>query len=308
MRDRCAPNDDGAVPDSSDEHPDFRACLEVWSRELRLDDLTQSLGREPSREESTDIGDQSSWPGAAPKMYAAWRLELVFDDFLHRGCNGLGFALRDLGHDLADRARELADRGCHVTVSVEQHLDPDDPQTDGIHLDEFAVAWLARAGACLDIDQYAKEATLGAAVRSWFDDRMWDMRELRGAARKRSRTIPVVRHLVPLGPEERRPPGSPPSRIDRLRPAARRLLEELITAADLPAPEGGSEQEDWTAWATALRQHTDMLSEVASGGRPGFQDLRDAREFRMRATSSIQRWPERWSLLAEADGLLDVAV
>lgn len=296
------------MPASSDERPDFRACLQVRSRELRLEELTNALGRAPTREDSKDIGDPPRQPDGRPLAFAAWRLELVFDEVLHRGCNGLGLALRDLGQDLADRARELADRGCDVSVSVEQHLDPDDPQTDGIHLDEFAIAWLARAGASLEIDQYAKSATFSGAVRGWAEARMWDLRELRWAAQAGAGTIPIVRRLAPRVLGVRPRPAPPLSRLEELRPDARCLLEELAIAARLPEPEKDSEREDWTAWAAALRQHADMLSEVASGRRPQRQDLRGARELRMRATRSIQRWPDRWSLLAEADALLDLAV
>lgn len=296
------------MPDTPNQRPDFRACLQVWSRELRLDELTRALGREPTQEDSTDIADPSWHAGGPPRTYAAWRLELVFDRALHRGCNGLGLALRDLGHDLADRARELAERGCAVSVLVEQHVDPDDPQTDGIHLDEFAIAWLARAGASLDVDQYAKEATFRAAVRGWAERGIWALREHHRAAQRGVGTIPLVRRLAPgfLGARPRATPPLP--QVESLRPDARRLLEELTSAARLPEPQEDSEHEDWTIWAVALRQHLDMLSEVASGRRPARQDLRNARELRMSATRSIRRWPDRWSVLAEADALLDLAL
>ncbi|WP_182379189.1 hypothetical protein [Nocardioides sp. WS12] len=295
------------MTDSSDEHPCFRASLEVFSRDLRLAEITRALGRDPDREHSSDVGDPLLQPGAPPRTSAAWRTELVFDDAVHRGCHGLSMALRDLGYDLADRARELSERGCDVSVSVEQHLDPEDPATDGIHLDEFALAWLARAGASLDIDQYAKDATLAAAVRGWADDRMWNLRELKWGARKMSRAIPVLRHLVPLGPEETRPPARARLINESLRPLALDLLEEITATRQPPNDTSDAERDDWLALIEATRQYADMLSAVAAKGIVDPTDLRRARELRMGALTSVRRWPTQWSLLTEADDLLDSA-
>ncbi|WP_157537031.1 hypothetical protein [Nocardioides sp. Root190] len=295
------------MSDPSDEHPDFRAALEVFSRDLRLAEITHALGREPDRERSRDVGDPLLQPGAPPRSSAAWRLELEFDRVVHRGCHGLSMALRDLGYDLADRAHELSERGCHVSVSVEQHLDAEDPATDGIHIDEFAIAWLARAGASLDIDQYPKDATLTAAVRGWAGARMWDLRELKWGARKLSRAIPALRHLLPLGPEEARPVARVRLINERLRHRALALLEEISATRQLPDDTSEADREDWLALTEATHQYADMLSVVAARGVVDSTDLHRAREFRMGALTSVRRWPAQWSLLTEADDLLDCA-
>lgn len=295
------------MTDSSDEHPDFRAALEVFSRDLRLAEITRALGREPDRERSSDVGDPLLQPGAPPRTSAAWRIELVFDRAVHRGCHGLSMALRDLGHDLADRARGLSERGCQVTVAVEQHLDPEDPATDGIHLDEFAIAWLARAGASLDIDQYPQDSTLTAAVRNWAGDRMWDLRELKWGARRMSRAVPVLRRLVPLGPEETRSPARPRLINESLRHLALAVLEDITATGQVPVDISDAERDDWAALVEATRQYADMLSVVAARGVVTSPDLRRARELRMSALTSVRRWPARWSLLTEADDLLDSA-
>ena len=305
---RAAARDHGVVTNAPNEHPDFRAALEVLSRDLRLAEIAHALGREPDREHSRDVGDPLLQPGAPPRTSALWSLELDFDRVVHRGCDGLSMALRDLGHDLADRARELAERGCHVAVCVEQHLDPEDPATDGIHLDGFAIAWLARAGACLDIDQYPKDATLTAAIRGWAAARMWDLRELKWGARRMSRAIPVLRALVPLGPEEAPPTARVRLINENLRPWARTLVEELTATEQLPDDAGDAERDDWLVLTEATRQYSDMLSVVAARGTVDPAGLRQARELRMCGLTSVRRWPARWSVLTEADALLDNAV
>ena len=178
------------------------------SKELSLAELTEALGREPDPEGSRDIGDMLRFP-VRPATHAWWSLELEFDDQVHRGCYGLTEAIVGLGDDLADRILELGPRVAKVALSVGQHLDPEDLMTDGIHLEAPAIAWLARVGAYVDIDQYAKEATFAAALRGWGEARMWNLRELRWGARRKSRSIPVVRRLVPVGPEEHDGPPAP---------------------------------------------------------------------------------------------------
>lgn len=139
------------------------------------------MGREAH--EAYDLGDPL--PTGGPRTWSKWYLELEFDDSIHRGCYGLAEAIVGLGDDLADRAASLQARGCSVTIYVVQHIDPEDPDTDGIHVDEGAIAWLARAHASLDVDQYAEDATLPRAARVWADSRMWNLREVRWFVRRR---------------------------------------------------------------------------------------------------------------------------
>ena len=156
----------------------------MTSSELSLAELTQALGREPDPGRSRDIGHMLRFP-VRPATHAWWSLELDFVDEVHRGCYGLSDAIVGLGDELADRIIEFAPRIADVALSVEQHLDPDDVDTDGIHLEAPAIAWLARVGAYVDIDQYAKEATFRDALRGWGEARMWNLRTLRWRIRKR---------------------------------------------------------------------------------------------------------------------------
>ncbi len=167
--------------EEAEDRPKFRAALGIGSEELSIAEISDVMGREPDR--AYDLGDPL--PTGVPRSWSKWRLELEFDDSVHRGCYGLAQAIVDLGDDLADRTASLQARGCSVTISVEQHIDPEDPETDGIHVDEEAIAWLARAHASLDVDQYAEDATFPRALRVWVDSRMWNLREVRWFFRRR---------------------------------------------------------------------------------------------------------------------------
>lgn len=166
---------------ASRDRPSFRAAVGIGSQDLTIADITEVMGQEPDA--AYDLGTPR--PNGSPRSWSNWYLELEFDDRLHRGCDGLTQAIVNLGDDLADRAASLQARGCVVTISVEQHLDPEDPQTDGIHVDEGAIVWLARAHASLDVDQYAEDATFPRAARVWLDSRMWNLREIRSFIRRR---------------------------------------------------------------------------------------------------------------------------
>jgi hypothetical protein len=72
---------------------------------------------------------------------------------VHSGTEGLARAIENLGMPLARRAAELGARGCDVVVNVLQEMSTDS-STTGLHLTSSAVAWLAAAGACVDVDQY----------------------------------------------------------------------------------------------------------------------------------------------------------
>lgn len=166
---------------STQDRPSFRAALGIGSQDVSIAEINDVMGRKPDR--TYDIGDPL--PTGVPRTWSGWYLELEFDDSVHRGCYGLAEAIIDLGDDLADRAASLQARGCSVAISVEQHIDPEDPETDGIHINEEAIAWLARAHANLDVDQYAEDATFLRAARVWADSRMWNLREVRWFFKRR---------------------------------------------------------------------------------------------------------------------------
>lgn len=85
-----------------------------------------------------------------------WTLGLPVPDPHPGGEEGISAVLLALGDDLADRLGGLVSEGCDVMVVVVQRvIDPlRDPGSVGIALTADAVAWMARAGAALVIDQY----------------------------------------------------------------------------------------------------------------------------------------------------------
>lgn len=173
--------DDHCVADSStQDRPNFHAALGIGSEDVSIAEITDAMGREPDT--AYDLGDPL--PTGVPRTWSKWYLELGFEPDVHRGCYGLAQAIVDLGDGLADRAASLQARGCSVTIQVTQYIDPDDPHTDGIHVDEEAIAWLARAHASLDVDQYAEDATFPRAARVWVDRRMWNLREVQWSIRR----------------------------------------------------------------------------------------------------------------------------
>lgn len=163
------------------QDPHFLAYLRIASEELSVAEMTRVVGREPDdavhRGEPVRNGSLRKWSG--------WFLNLEFEDADHRGCFELAGAIARLGDGLADRAAALEARGCTVSLQVVQYIDPADPATDGVHIDEAAIAWLARAHANLDIDQYAQDATFARAARVWLGARIWNVREVRWFVRKR---------------------------------------------------------------------------------------------------------------------------
>jgi hypothetical protein len=165
--------------EQANEH--FRASLVVVSTELRLAEITEAMGQDP--DQGFDHGEPM--PLGKSRSWSKWCLGLAFDDALHRGCDGLSPAIVGLGNDLADRAAALHARGCSIVLQITQFIDPEDLMTDGVHVDEAAVMWLARAQACLDVDQYAADATFVRAARSWLDSRVWNVRAIRWFVRSR---------------------------------------------------------------------------------------------------------------------------
>lgn len=166
---------------ATQEDASFYASLVIASEELSVDEITRVIGREPDK--AWHRGDRMR--GGSLRTWSKWSMDVEFEEGLHRGCYGLTEAIDQLDDDLADRAATLQELGCSVCLQVAQYIDPEDPMTDGIHIDEAAIAWLARAHASLDIDQYAQDATMMRAVRVWLDSRMWNVRKVRWFVRRR---------------------------------------------------------------------------------------------------------------------------
>ncbi|MDT9593734.1 DUF4279 domain-containing protein [Nocardioides zeae] len=141
------------LPSFGLEMEPFRAYLLVWSRALRLSEITRSIGIEPS--ESHDIGDPNPYYESGNYRYASWKWDLDDDRRISPGTEELSEAIEELSDDLADRLKELVNRGCFVELRIVQVFEGDVELDDpGIHLTAAAIRWVARAGALIDVDQY----------------------------------------------------------------------------------------------------------------------------------------------------------
>ncbi|MCL2849522.1 MAG: DUF4279 domain-containing protein [Micrococcales bacterium] len=134
----------------------INAKLAITSVEMSLADISQVMGH------SSSGGFDRGTPrrGAGVYEHTLWNLELggVGDNLF--GVYGLTGAIERLGVDLADRVRLLVERGCDATVGIYQEFVPNEDESGhGIHLDADAVAWVSRAGASIDVDQYVLRAT-----------------------------------------------------------------------------------------------------------------------------------------------------
>lgn len=124
----------------------------VKSESLGLEDLTSTLGRVSDR--GHDLGSFSPRQPGNVWLWSQWEIDLVLDEKDHAGTEAVSAAIESLGSELADRAGDLARQGCISTLVVVQELPADDSSQHGFWLSAEAVAWIARARATLDIDQY----------------------------------------------------------------------------------------------------------------------------------------------------------
>ncbi|MFD7022410.1 hypothetical protein [Promicromonospora sukumoe] len=142
----------------------WRAYLLVGSSTASLSELTAALG--PSSDGSHSIGDLPrrprrlpayvKVPPARPFDWSKWTHRLWWRASRHAGVDGITRAVEALPGDLADRLRSRAGLGDAVRLVVVQDMDGRDPHgARGFFLSTEALDWLARAGATLDIDQYA---------------------------------------------------------------------------------------------------------------------------------------------------------
>ncbi|MEU4085346.1 DUF4279 domain-containing protein [Streptomyces aureus] len=126
--------------------------LRVVSDSLQPQEISARLGCEA--DEATAVGSRRH-PQSPPRKHATW-IRHVRD----RGESGrpedLEPAILAWGPEFAVILGRLADsQDAAVSLVVVQEItDPEDPQQKGIFLGADLLAWLARAGASLDIDQY----------------------------------------------------------------------------------------------------------------------------------------------------------
>ncbi|MFD5814189.1 DUF4279 domain-containing protein [Streptomyces sp. NPDC127038] len=130
----------------------FRMYLRVVSEALQPHEISARLGCEA--DEATAIGSRRC-PQSAPRKHATW--------IRHVRAPGESGPPEDLepvvlawGAEFAAALGRLADsKEADVSLVVVQEITaPEDPQQKGIFLRAALLAWLARAGALLDIDQY----------------------------------------------------------------------------------------------------------------------------------------------------------
>ncbi|GAA1869992.1 hypothetical protein [Myceligenerans crystallogenes] len=88
-----------------------------------------------------------------------WRHRLSWRASRHAGVDGINRALVALPAEMADGIRRRVEAGDKASLVIVQELDGLDPiGSCGLALEPAALAWMARAGVSLDLDQYAELA------------------------------------------------------------------------------------------------------------------------------------------------------
>ncbi|WP_405914696.1 DUF4279 domain-containing protein [Streptomyces sp. NBC_00728] len=130
----------------------FRMYLRVVSESLQPQEISARLGCEA--DEATGIGSRRR-PQSPPRKHATW-IRRVRAPGESRRPEDLEPVVLAWGPEFAAALGRLADsKDADVSlVLVQEITDPEDPQQKGIFLRAALLAWLARAGASLDIDQY----------------------------------------------------------------------------------------------------------------------------------------------------------
>ncbi|MEU3281425.1 DUF4279 domain-containing protein [Streptomyces antibioticus] len=130
----------------------FRMYLRVVSESLQPDQISARLQTGP--DEATAIGSRRR-PESPPRPHATWIRRASAGDGPGRP-EDLEPVILGWGVQFAAALGRLAASGdAEVSLVIVQELtDPEDPQQKGIGLGAALLAWLAEAGASLDIDQY----------------------------------------------------------------------------------------------------------------------------------------------------------
>ena len=126
------------------------AELGVDSTTITPDEVTALLGVAPT---TVSWAGERRRPGAPLRQFHSWSLTLGTTEISSSIDEILVQRLSELGEPVAARLAQLCLRGADVVLTLLQHLDPERSETHGIALPTPVVAWLARAGACISIDQ-----------------------------------------------------------------------------------------------------------------------------------------------------------
>jgi hypothetical protein len=126
--------------------------LRVVSESLQPEEISARLGTGP--DEATAIGSRRR-PQSPPRTHATWSRHVSAAGGPGRP-EDLEPVVLGWGPEFAATLGRLAASGdADVSLVVVQELtDPEDPRQKGIFLGAPLLAWLAEAGASLDIDQY----------------------------------------------------------------------------------------------------------------------------------------------------------
>jgi hypothetical protein len=130
----------------------IRAYLNIASDDLDPDRITAVLRRPPDRS-----WHRRSPVRAEPAVHDchSWALDVTSPGLDHFGMYELSEAIIRLGDDLASRCMLLGQLKATITLQIVQEVNgEEDHESQGIHLTRDAIAWLAAAGARVDIDQY----------------------------------------------------------------------------------------------------------------------------------------------------------
>lgn len=150
------PSESPRSDDSQSEETVIRAQLAVASTSFTRDQIADALQLQP--DSGYTIGDASRIASSHTYSRSSWVRKITLDPNAHAGTAALSSAVDALGSDLAARLAELHAQGCDVVLSVVQEVSSRETTADlGLHLSVDAVAWLARSGASVDIDQYLLE-------------------------------------------------------------------------------------------------------------------------------------------------------
>lgn len=131
----------------------FRIYLRVVSHRLEPESVTSGTGLIPDR--VTRVGESLS-SGSRRRRFNSWEKHVADPESGAARVEDVEDVLVGWGDEAAVALGKLgADPDVTVSLVIVQRIDaPEDSTQTGIPLGEHTVAWLARAGASIDIDQY----------------------------------------------------------------------------------------------------------------------------------------------------------